>query len=190
MGETIVRCTATAALAAIRYERGFDIDDLLLRSCGALRSCGLRLGGVIQQSSGDRGRCAASIHVVDLRSGEAFDIWEARGSCARGCRLDERGLLDAEPAIMAAIADRVDLLVINRFGRAESLGRGLLGCFAAALEAGVPVLTAVRDPYAGDWRAFHGGLAHDLPADTARAIDWVLAMLRPNASQATMAVPG
>ena len=50
--------------------------------------------------------------------------------CARGCRLDERGLLDAEPAIMAAIADRVDLLVINRFGRAESLGRGLLGCFA------------------------------------------------------------
>jgi hypothetical protein len=88
-----------AALAAIRYERGLDVDELLLRSCEALRSHGLRLGGVLQRSSGDAGQCATSIHVVDLRSGEAFDIWEARGACARGCRLDERGLLDAEPAM-------------------------------------------------------------------------------------------
>jgi hypothetical protein len=36
-----------AALAAIRYERGLDVDELLLRSCETLRSHGLRLGGVI-----------------------------------------------------------------------------------------------------------------------------------------------
>jgi nucleoside-triphosphatase THEP1 len=174
-----------AALAAIRYDRGLDVDRLLLQSCEALRSRGLRLGGVIQRSSGDAGQCATSVHVVDLRSGEAFDIWEARGVCARGCRLDERGLLDAEPAIMAAIAERADLLVINRFGRVESLGRGLLGCFAAAMDAGVPVLTAVREPYDRAWRAFHGGLAHDLPADQPCVIAWaVRATRRPDASEA------
>lgn len=176
-----------AALAAIRYERGLDVDELLLRSCEALRSHGLRLGGVIQRSSGSAGQCATSIHVADLRSGDAFDIWEARGTCARGCRLDERGLFDAEPAINAAIADRVDLLVINRFGRAESLGRGLLGCFVAALEAGVPVITAVRAPYEEAWRGFHGGLAHDLPADELRVISWGLrSTLRPGVAEATM----
>jgi hypothetical protein len=58
----------------------------------------------------------------------------------------------------AAIAEGIDLLVINRFGRAESLGRGLLGCFTAAMEAGVRVLTAVRVPYVEAWAAYHGGL--------------------------------
>ena len=79
---------------------------------------------------------------------------------------------------MAAIADRVDLLVINRFGRAESLGRGLIGCLTAALEAAVPILTAVRAPYDADWRAFHGGLGQDLPADEASAIGWAMRTIR------------
>ena len=35
---------------------------------------------------------------------------------------------------MESLADGVDLIVINRFGRAESLGKGLLGCFTAAVE--------------------------------------------------------
>jgi hypothetical protein len=67
------------------------------------------------------------------------------------------------------------------------LGRGLLRCFAAALEAGVPVLTAVRDPYAEAWRAFHGGLAHDLPADGLRVISWALrSALKPGVVEATI----
>jgi hypothetical protein len=161
-------------LAAVVYERGFDIDDVLLTACAELRPLGGRLGGVIQRSSGDRGLCASAVQVIDLRSGKTFDIWEARGACARGCRLDERGLLAAEPIIASAIAERVDLLVINRFGRAESLGRGLVGCFAAALETGVPVLTAVRAPYEAAWREFHGGLARDLPPDRSRVVNWAL----------------
>jgi hypothetical protein len=172
-------------LAAIRYERGFDVDDLLLAAARTLRAKRLRIGGLVQLSAGERGHCAASVHVVDLRSGEAFDIWETRGTHARGCRLDERGLLDAEPAIMAAIADRVDLLVINRFGRAESLGRGLIGCFTAALEAAVPVLTVVRAPYDADWRAFHGGLGQDLPADEARVVGWAVRAIRRTATIVT-----
>jgi hypothetical protein len=159
-------------LAAIGYQPDFDVDDLLLRACGELRSLGMRLGGVIQRSSGDRGQCASSVHVVDLRSGEFFDIWEARGVCVRGCRLDERGLLDAEATVRAAISDRVDLLVINRFGRAESLGRGLIGCFAAALETSTRVLTAVRAPYLNAWAMFHGGLARELPPEVGSVVEW------------------
>lgn len=170
--------TTGQTLAAISYQRDFDVDDLLLRACSELRSFGMRLGGVIQRSSGDRGQCASSVHVVDLRSGESFDIWEARGACARGCRLDERGLLDAEAAVRAAILDRVDLLVINRFGRAESLGRGLVGCIVAALESNIRVLTAVRAPYLEAWTAFHGGLARDLPPEAQAVIAWATSAKR------------
>lgn len=175
-------------LAAITYQRGFDVDDLLLRTCARLRTEGLQIGGVIQRTSGDRGQCASHIHVIDLRSGNEFNIWEDRGACSRGCRLDERGLFDAEPTIMAALADRVDLLVINRFGRAESLGRGLVGCFVAALEARVPVLTAVRKPYHEVWSEFHSGLARTLPDDLTAITAWCLATV--GRSGATANSPG
>jgi hypothetical protein len=166
--------SGNVTLAAIRYTRGLDVDALLLEACDALRARGLRLGGVIQRASGGLGACSTSVRVVDLRSGEAYDIWEERGACASGCRLDERGLIDAEATIKATIADGVDLVVLNRFGRSESLGRGLTGCFAAAIDAGVPVLTAVRAPYDEAWRAFHGGLGQDLPADREQVTGWAL----------------
>jgi hypothetical protein len=66
----------------------------------------------------------------------------------------------------------MDLLVINRFGRAESLGRGLIGCFVAALEANIRVLTAVRAPYVDSWVNFHGGLAAELPPEVQAVVDW------------------
>jgi hypothetical protein len=117
-------------------------------------------GGLLQSSFGGRGGCAQSVLVADLRND--FDIWNRRGKGSRGCRLDENALLDAEPALRAAITDRVDLIIVNRFGRAESFGRGLINIFAAAIEAGIRVLTAVRPPYDTPWRAFHGGLGCEL----------------------------
>jgi len=160
-------------LAAVHYERGDDIDQFLVTACKKLAASGVRLGGLLQVSRGERGgNCATNVHVVDLRTGQAFNIWQERGACARGCRLDEGGLAQSEIAIQEAIVDRVDLLVINRFGRAESLGRGLRGCFEAALLAGIPALTAVRPPYDLAWAAFHGGLATDLACNIAEVLAW------------------
>ena len=168
-----MQIASSFGLAAISFARGFDIDALLLGVCDELRLRGVRVGGVLQSSFGRPGQCASSVLVTDLRTGDSFNIWSDRGTGARGCRLDENGLFEAEPVIRQAIADRVDLLVINRFGRAESLGRGLLGCFVSALEAGVPLLTAVRAPYDQGWREFHGGLGRELAADPAAALAWV-----------------
>jgi nucleoside-triphosphatase THEP1 len=160
-------------LAAITYARGFDIDRQLVDVCADLARDGLKLGGLLQVSTGERGgSCATSVHVVDLRTGEPFDIWEDRGPCAKGCRLDEGGLALAEPVIARAISDRVDLLIINRFGRAESLGRGLRRCFESALEAGIPVLTSVREPYDTAWREFHGGLGVELGCEREAVRGW------------------
>lgn len=173
------------ALAAISYTRGFDIDRLLVDVCADLARSGHKLGGLLQVSTGARGgSCAATVHVIDLRTGEPFDIWADRGPCSKGCRLDEAGLALAEPVIARAIADRVDLLVINRFGRAESLGRGLRGCFEAAVEAGIPVLTSVREPYDTTWSDFHGGLGVELSTDQAAVQRWYDLNERAHASQA------
>jgi hypothetical protein len=110
----------------------FDIDRLLVQVCQRLALRGVRLGGLLQISTGAKGGCASTVHVVDLRTNAAFNIWEDR-ACARGCRLDEGGLAAASLAIDKAIADRIDLVILNRFGRAESLGGGLLGSLTSAL---------------------------------------------------------
>ena len=136
----------TVHLAAIVYERGFDLDAFLADVCGRLSAKGFRLGGLVQVASGIRGSRAASITAVDLRSGRRFNIWEGPGARASDCRLDEHRLVDAVPMILAAIDERVDIVVVNRFGRAESQGGGLLTCISSAVSAGIPVLTAVREP--------------------------------------------
>jgi hypothetical protein len=165
--------SAPPRLAAVTYARGFDIDCVLVDVCKQLSQKGVRLGGLLQISTGAKGGgCASTVHVVDLRSNTAFDIWEERGACAKGCRLDERGLADAASVIELALGDRVDLIVINRFGRAESLGRGLLSCFASALLANVPVLTAVRPPYDEAWRTFHGGCGREIATEIREIVDW------------------
>lgn len=170
-----------ALMAAIHYPRGFDIDRLLVDVCAEIVSSGLRIGGLLQLSTGERGgSCATTVNVVDLRTNQAFDIWQDRGPCARGCRLDEGGLADAEAVLQAAIDERVDLLIVNRFGRAESLGRGLRGAFAEAIEATIPLLTAVRAPYDVGWSDFHGGIAEHLDCKTADVISWALSLPRSN----------
>ena len=169
--------TDTRELAAIVFRRGYDIDAFLKNICKTMTGAGVKVGGLIQETSGGVGGCAQSVHVVDIRSGKKFDIWDDRGSCARGCRLNE-GALDVSAEIVSiAIQDKVDLLIINRFGRAESLGRGLLGSFVAALESGLPILTSVREPYVQAWQDFHGGLGMELKADQQPVLDWASATL-------------
>lgn len=149
-------------LSAIIFERGFDIDALLEKLCNTAPARGIKVGGLLQVSCGGVGGCAQSVHVMDISSNEKFDIWQDRGPCARGCRLDEQGLAVSEKIIRRAIDNKVELLIINRFGRAESLGRGFVNCFARAMDAGIPTLTSIRQPYSEAWRQFHAGLAVDL----------------------------
>lgn len=160
-------------IAAIHYPRGQDIDLLLDRICDDLTVQGARLGGLLQVIEGKHGgNCATSVKVFDLRTRKSFNIWEDRGACAKGCRLNERILMESSSVVEEAITDRVDLLIINRFGRAESEGRGLLDYFSKAALAGIPVLTAVRAPYDEAWRRYHEGSATELPFDHNAACSW------------------
>lgn len=172
--------------AAIHYPKGFHIDQLLFEACSYLSRRGMRLGGLLQVSNGGVGDCATSVHTINLKTNKKFDIWEKRGPCARGCRLDERGLALASEAIERPIQDAVDLVIVNRFGRAESLGRGLLDCFVSALDAKIPVLTAVREPYDEAWAHFHGGLATDLANNHVAIRDWIRRNISPKLPQATV----
>lgn len=164
--------TFEPGLAAIRYRRGDPIDDLMRQVVRRLCDVSFVLGGLMQERDGRHFR------VVDIRTGRAAPITEDRGRDARGCRLVPDGLLGLACCVDDAILAKVDLIVINRFGRAESEGRGFLSSFAEAVSAGIPVLTAVRDPYFEAWQAFHDGLATELPSSLDEILRWCFASRR------------
>ncbi len=175
-----------STLAAIQYEARFPIDSFMTKVAQILASEGVRLGGVIQENDEtlrEDGSCCASMSIVDLRTRERFGISQDLGAESRGCRLDPRGLVEVESRLNAAVAASVELLLLNKFGRAEAEGRGLRGVLAHAIEAGVPVLTAVRAPYDEMWREFHGGLAMTLPPDERAVLDWCRGLVRQARSE-------
>lgn len=159
-------------LGAVQYEQGFDINRVLRLTAEKLRKEGLTLAGVVQRNREASKVCCEHMGLVDLRTGGLIAISQDLGPHAQGCRLDHYKLADVAGIIAGAIASGADLLIINKFGKAESDGNGLLSCITEAIGAGIPILTAVRDPYLEAWQAFHGGLADELPPMAGAVHDW------------------
>ncbi len=170
--------TMSPMLAAVHYARGCDVSAVLLDVIGRLRKDGAIIGGLLQQPESLGSAECSMLDLVDLRSGERARITQNRGKESRGCKLDEQGLISLSHCIDTAIRDRVDVVVISRFGRAEAAGHGLLASFTDVVCAGIPLLTAVREPYEDRWRDFHGGFAVDLPPSCEAVLDWLRPITR------------
>jgi len=85
--------------------------------------------------------------LIDLTSQSRFRISQDLGSQAQGCRLDARGLMEIGALLHQTLDGNVELLVLNRFGKAESGDGGLRSDFARAIESGSPAVTAADFNY-------------------------------------------
>lgn len=170
--------SSSPMLAAVHYTRGYDVSAVLMDVIVRLREEGALIGGLLQQPESLGSAKCLMLDLVDLRSGDRARITQNRGKESRGCKLDEEGLISLSHCIDTAIGDRVDLVVISRFGRTEAAGHGLLACFSDVVCAGIPLLTAVREPYVDRWREFHGGVAVDLPPSCDAVLDWLRPITR------------
>jgi molybdate transport system ATP-binding protein len=151
--------------AAVVYDDGVAIDDLLLVFARELADRGVRVGGVLQVPKGENG-CGpeAPRRVRDLATGEDHPIcWTARGGPDE-CGLDPGRLRLAAARVRAATASRVDLVFVSRFGKEEARGLGFLPEMSDAVLEGVPLLTAVRRSLVDRWLSWNDGLGTLLEA--------------------------
>lgn len=162
-------------LAAIPYAPGFPIDRFMAELAARLRGRGLRLAGVVQHNEGDCDGACEAMALEELASRTRFAISEDRGAGASGCRLDATGLAAAGGALGLALTGPVDLVIVNKFGRQELLGKGLRQEIVAALLAGLPLLIAVRRDFLPAWRDFAGEDWLELPAEAAAVESWAAA---------------
>ena len=152
-----MRFDAQCDVAAVVYGFDDDPDRLLIDFADDLRRAGLRPVGVIQA-----GRSCQAEHprlgVIMLPGGENVCLVPDLEGCGAGCRLDAGRLAELTKRLAAAIEDGADVVVINRFGRSEAEGRGLIDLIAQALDADIPVLIAVPERRFSDWIRFSGGM--------------------------------
>ncbi len=165
-------------LAAIPYASGFGIDAFMHGVVARLRRRGLRLGGVIQHNDAACDDRCMAMSLEDLANGNRFPISQDLGGFSEGCRLDSAGLAAAAAAFSGALAERADLVLVNKFGKQEALGEGLREEIANAVMAGLPVLIAVRLDFLPAWRSFAGDDWLELAAEEGLVESWVLDAMR------------
>ncbi len=159
-------------LAAIHFE-DTDIDGLLTSVATTLAAKGHRVRGALQSRGPALGEChCADMSLTTLGSNRTFRISQPLGNGSRGCRLHPGALAECSLFLEHELEQGADLLILNRFGRGESEGRGFRDLIGKAMLLNVPVLTAVRPTYADPWAEFGAGLACDLPADRGIVLGW------------------
>lgn len=163
-------------IAALPYAEGAYPDALLDRIVRDFQAAGYRIAGVLQHDFARRDRTRCDMNLEDLSSGELVALSEDRGPAARGCRIDQGGLVRAAALVEAALArGPVDLLVVNKFGKIESEGGGLRDVIAEAAACGIPVIVGVPLRNLDAWNAFAGAFATPFPVTGAGLGDWLAA---------------
>ena len=159
-------------IGAVVYDDGLFGDALIGQCAADLVASGYRLGGVVQSNAHRRGQRRCDMYVKDLLGGDEVKISLDRGNEARGCRLDPDAFARIDAWIERAVLERVDLLIINKFGREEAHGRGLRPVIAEALIAEIPLVIGVSRRNLCDFLTFVGDSATRLRPDIEAITAW------------------
>ncbi|MDO5621687.1 MAG: DUF2478 domain-containing protein [Paracoccus sp. (in: a-proteobacteria)] len=114
------------------------------------------------QVNADRGAdCACDMDLTILGADlPPIRISQSLGSGSTGCRLLPEGLEQAAAEVEARLAG-ADLVILSKFAKQESFGRGFCSTIAAAIQAGVPVVLHVPAEYRTAFTDFAGDMAHE-----------------------------
>jgi nucleoside-triphosphatase THEP1 len=154
------------------YDDGLFSDALIAQCAAGLAASGYRLGGVVQSNAHRRGRRRCDMYMRDLLGGDEIKISLDRGNEARGCRLDPDAFARIDAWVERAVLERVDLLIINKFGKEEAHGRGLRPVIAEALIAEIPLAIGVTTQNLCDFLTFVGDSATRLRPDVETITAW------------------
>ncbi len=175
-------------LAAVVFDRDEQPDPPLLAFIEAATQRGARIAGLVQERACPDGLCALKdARVRDLVTGETLDIMQDLGRDATGCRVDPAAIAAAARWLDAARAGTPDLLVVNRFGRLELEGGGMLAEIGQAFADGVPLIIGVPSRYVGAWDAFACGLDTKLPPALRAIESWWAALASSPSERAAAA---
>jgi hypothetical protein len=166
-------------LAAVIYPNEAYPQATFQRIVSHCRARAQKLAGVLQHPACEDPVHRCDVVLEDLISGARTELFEHRGKGASGCRLDVAALTDVIARIERALQQGPDLLVLNKFGKVEAEGGGLVDPIAAAIDRDIPVIIGVPARNLAAWRAFAGDLAVEFAAEFDAIAEWLERVCRP-----------
>jgi nucleoside-triphosphatase THEP1 len=163
-------------LAYVTLQGRGRTDALIAEVAALLEGDGVRLAGTVQSNHERPGRRKCDMDLRILPDGPVVRISEDRGDLARGCTLDSGALEQTVVAVQQRL-DHAEVLIINKFGKREAEGKGLVPVIAEALERGLPVLIGVNGLNLAAFLAFAAEEVSALPADEKAIAGWCKAMM-------------
>ena len=98
------------------------------------------------------GQCAdLSFSAVFLHDGEKLNLAQDFDPNAKGCHLDVDRLHHAGLRIASALEAGADIVIVNRFGKRERDGKGLIYLIERAIDADLPAVIAVSSRHFAEW---------------------------------------
>jgi len=138
-----------------------------------LQGQGYVVRGLIQRNDlPPEGGCACTMNLIDVESRREFKISQDLGPHSEGCRVDTAQMAEASGVLRQALAEKADLIVVNKFGKLEAEAKGLADELLTIMASGTPVVTTVETPLLERWRDFSGGLAHELSPTCGGLMRW------------------
>lgn len=171
-GQDIRYGRAMQKLAAIEIQEGQSSSTILDAVAQALKAEGIVVAGYLQRELSQQGDTVSDTVLEDIETGEQFSIMQALGASAASCRLDTGALADIAGRTIGRLERPTDILILNRFGKAEAEGHGLRAALERAISRDIPVLTLVESTYLKVWRDYVGDMAASLPPVAADALAW------------------
>lgn len=160
-------------LAYISQRGHGQTGTCLTEAAAILENLGLPLmGAVVLPELCPDPTCDMVLRV--LPEGPQMRINQNLGPESKGCRLDA-GALEEVVVAVTHHGTGARAMILNKFGKLESMGRGFVPVIAEALGAGIPVVLGVNAVNLPDLLSFAGDLAQELPPDPQMIADWVLA---------------
>ncbi|WP_439924243.1 DUF2478 domain-containing protein [Nitrobacter sp. JJSN] len=160
---------AQCDLAALVYDERQDPDEVLREFASGLNANGHRAVGIVQLS---RHHPDASLSATLVPTGEQLRLFQNMDTYSAGRRLDLGQLTGAGERIARILDEGADILIVNRFGRQEREGKGLVHLIERALGADIPVVIAVPSHHFADWIKFAGGMTVKLHCDRESLDAW------------------
>ena len=160
-----------APFAAAVYTANTSDRNALSKFVDKQKSMQTRVGGLLQEALFDEEGVVIGLNAVDVVSNRRIPISRPVKK-GHECGLDVSALTQTASIINSAIEDRLDLVVVEKFGELEQSGQGLIDEIFRTITAGIPLLISVPESALPMWQERSGELGSVLPFSETAFEQW------------------
>ncbi len=161
----------TAPFAAAVYTADTADRMALLKFVEKLKSRNIRVGGILQAALFDSAGEITGLDAIDVATNQRIPISRASKNDDE-CGLDVSALAETTRIIRRAISDRLDLVVVEKFGELEQDGKGLIAEIFQTIADDIPLLISVPAAALPLWQQRSGELGSVLTFDEQAFEQW------------------